>query len=103
MAEARRRGIAHHKVVPWVRRQLGGGIVVLRFLADGTAACSAPCTLCTQELRRFDLRVHCLQPGGEWFCGRLSEPGAPAAKLTNRQLRDRERLHESWSTAAGQA
>lgn len=89
MAEARRRGVAPHRLVPWVRRQLGGGMIVLRFRSDGSPGCSAPCELCARELERFGLRVTCLRPGGEgWFSGRLGEEGAPAAKPTNRQARE---------------
>lgn len=92
VVEARRRGIGPNKLVPWVRRQLGGGILVLRFLSDGTAACSAPCRECAREIERFDLRVSCLQPGGEWFNGRLCEPGAPPAKMTTGQRREERHL-----------
>lgn len=90
-----------HKVVPWVRRQLGGGIVVLRFLTDGTAAVSAPCCSCVRELQRFDLRVSCVSPGGSWFHGRVGEPGAPPQKLTSGQIRACTRQQRGGGTTAG--
>ena len=103
MAEARRRGVAAHKLVPWVRRQLGGGILVLRFLADGSTACSAPCAACAREIKRFDLRVLCLQLSGEWYSGRLGVAGAPACTtLTTGQRRELKR-RRAYSEAAARA
>ncbi|KAL4433928.1 hypothetical protein ABPG75_000369 [Micractinium tetrahymenae] len=85
VVEARRRGVPPHKVAGYVRRRLGGGVCIFRFRADGSPGCSAPCTLCAREIQRFDLKVCCLLEGGEVFCGRLSDPGAPPAKVTGGQ------------------
>ena len=102
MAAARRHGVPAHKVVPWVRRKLGPTVVVLRFRNDGSLGCSVPCVLCQRELTRFDLQVHCFLGAGasghggtadagngtgQWFSGRLSEPGAPTPVLTAGQRR----------------
>lgn len=83
--EARRRGVQPHKVATYVRRRLGGGVAILRFRADGTPGCSAPCTLCARELLKYDLKVACLMENGQVFCGRLTDPGAPPAKVTGGQ------------------
>lgn len=85
MNEARRRGVPPHKIVPWVRRKLGGGLLVVRFRTDGSPACAAPCILCSKEIERFDLKVVCVGEDGEWFCGRLSDANAPAQRLTTGQ------------------
>ena len=85
MLEARRRGVSPHKVAAWVRRRLGGGIIIVRYRSDGSPGCTAPCTLCARELIKFDLKVCCLMEGGQVFCGRLSDPGAPPAKLSSGQ------------------
>jgi hypothetical protein len=93
VAAARRHGVPQHKVVPWVRRKLGPAVVVLRFRGDGQLGCSIPCVLCQRELQRFDLSVHCyLGDTGDdqerrWFCGRLTDEGAPAPVLTAGQRR----------------
>lgn len=85
MVEARRRGVQAHKVPGYVRRRLGGGVAILRFRADGTPGCSAPCTLCARELLKYDLKVACLLESGEVFMGRLTDPGAPTSKITGGQ------------------
>lgn len=85
VVEARRRGVPPHKVASYVRRRLGGGVCIFRFRADGSPGCSAPCTLCAREIQKYDLKVCCLLEGGEVFCGRLSDPGAPPAKVTGGQ------------------
>lgn len=85
MQEARRQGVPPHRVVPWVRKKLGGGLLVVRFRTDGSPACAAPCILCSKEIKRFDLKVVCVDEGGGWFCGRLSDPGAPSQRLTTGQ------------------
>jgi hypothetical protein len=112
VAAARRHGVPQHKVVPWVRRKLGPSVVVVRFRGDGSLGCSVPCVLCQRELTRFDLKVHCFLGGtstaaggsdGEgggaeagggdggggprWFCGRMSDVGAPTPVLTAGQRR----------------
>ena len=85
MAEARRRGLPPHTVPGYVRRRLGGGVAVVRLRCDGSPGCSAPCTLCARELERYDLKVCCRLDDGAVWCGRLSDPGAPPAKLTSGQ------------------
>ena len=85
MQEARRRGVPPHRVVAWVRRKLGGGLLVVRFRTDGSVACAAPCILCSREIERFDLKVVCVDESGAWFSGRLSDPGAPPQRLTTGQ------------------
>ncbi|KAL4855989.1 Importin beta-like SAD2 [Chlorella vulgaris] len=83
--EAKRRGVQPHKVAAYVRRRLGGGVAILRFRADGSRGCSAPCTLCARELLKYDLKVACLLENGEVFRGRLTDPGAPPSKVTGGQ------------------
>lgn len=85
VVDARRRGVAPHKVPAFVRRRLGGGITVVRLRSDGTPGCSAPCLLCARELARFDLKVCCRLDSGAVWCGRLSDPGAPPPKVTSGQ------------------
>lgn len=84
--QARRAGVAPHKLVAHVRRKLGSSIAVWRRTADGALACAVPCLFCARQLQRFDLQVHCSLGGqGGWFSGRLSEPGAPPQLLTGGQ------------------
>lgn len=83
--QARKQGVPPQKLVAWVRRKLGGGIVVWRYTADGGIGRAAPCLFCSRELQRFDLLVDCSLGGGQWFHGRLSEPGAPTPQLTGGQ------------------
>ena len=87
MCEARRHGVPAHKIVSWVRRKLGPEVLVLRYRADGSLGCAAPCVMCARELNRFDLRVHCPDASGEWFSGRMSDTDAPPAFLTSGQRR----------------
>ena len=47
--------------------------------------CTAPCMLCAREIIKYDLKVCCLLDSGQVFCGRLSDPGAPPAKVTSGQ------------------
>ena len=85
MAEARRRGLPPHKVPGYVRRRLGGGVAVVRLRCDGSPGCSAPCTLCVRELARYDLKVCCRLDSGAVWCGRVTDPDAPYAKMTSGQ------------------
>jgi hypothetical protein len=85
VAEARRRGLPPHKVPGYVRRRLGGGVAVVRLRCDGSPGCSAPCTLCARELARYDLKVCCRLDDGVVWCGRLTDPDAPPAKMTSGQ------------------
>jgi hypothetical protein len=59
VADARRHGTPPHAIIRWVRRKAGGHIMVWRYQADGTLACATPCLLCSRELCRFGLQVHC--------------------------------------------
>ena len=85
VAEARRRGLPPHKVPGYVRRRLGGGVAVVRLRCDGSPGCSAPCTLCARELARYDLKVCCRLDDGAVWCGRITDPDAPLAKMTSGQ------------------
>jgi hypothetical protein len=85
--EARRHGVEKHHVVTWVRRKLGGDVLVWRFTADGCLAVATPCTLCCRELQRFDIRVHCSLGPDSWYSGRLNEERAPPVGLTSGQRR----------------
>jgi hypothetical protein len=85
--EARKSGIPKHAVVTWVRRKAGGNIVVWRQQKDGSLGCATPCLLCSRELARFDMRVHCSQGGDSWYSGRLTDECAPEAKPTAGQIR----------------
>lgn len=87
VARASRAGVPRHQVVHWVRRKAGGSITVWRHLADGSLGVSVPCVVCKAALARFDLRVTCMVAPGQWYCGRLTEPGAPTAKATSAQRR----------------
>ena len=84
---ARRHGVPAHSVTVWVRRKLGADITVVRQRCDGSLGCAAPCVLCAKQLLRFDLRVHCSLSSGALFSGRLTDCGAPRAKLTKGQRR----------------
>ncbi|KDD74807.1 hypothetical protein H632_c1061p0 [Helicosporidium sp. ATCC 50920] len=87
VADARRHGVPGSRVVSWVRRKLGGDITVYRCRQDGSLGRATPCLLCSRELARFDLRVHCPLDDGAWFCGRVTDCGAPEAVLTSGQRR----------------
>uniref|UniRef100_A0A383WIR3 Uncharacterized protein n=1 Tax=Tetradesmus obliquus TaxID=3088 RepID=A0A383WIR3_TETOB len=86
VTRASRAGVPRHQVVHWVRRKAGGSITVWRHLADGSLGVSVPCVVCKAALARFDLRVTCMVAPGQWYCGRLTEPGAPRVKPTSGQL-----------------
>lgn len=95
--KASRQNVARHQVVHWIRRKAGAELTVWRELADGTLGASVPCCWCKAFLDVFDLRVRCVVSPGEWFSGRLTDQGAPVAKLTSGQRRmvDRERRESS--------
>ncbi|KAF6252587.1 hypothetical protein COO60DRAFT_515869 [Scenedesmus sp. NREL 46B-D3] len=86
VAKATRSGVPRHQVVHWVRRKAGASITVWRHLADGSLGVSVPCVVCKETLAQFDLRVTCMVAPGQWYCGRLTDPGAPPAKATSGQL-----------------
>ncbi|KAG2428687.1 hypothetical protein HXX76_011392 [Chlamydomonas incerta] len=52
---------------------------------DGSLGCSVPCVCCRVLLSSLDLRVSCVLEGGEWWDGRLDDPGAPRSKPTTGQ------------------
>lgn len=72
-----------------MRRKVGPDIMVWRHQKDGALACATPCVMCSRELAKFDLRVHCSQGGDSqgWFSGRLHEDGAPETRPTAGQIR----------------
>ncbi len=59
VADARRHGVPAPRVVSWVRRKFGAHMTVYRCRKDGSLGCSTPCLLCSRELARFDIKVHC--------------------------------------------
>ncbi len=87
--EARKHGQRPHQVKSWIRRKAGGTVCVWRHLTDGSLGCSVPCVCCRKLLTDHHLAVTCVVSAqGEWWTGRLDEPGAPASKPTSRQQRD---------------
>lgn len=86
--KAARQNVPKHQVVHWVRRKAGSQLVVLRQRHDGTLGCSVPCHRCKAFLDLFDIRVCCVASSGEFFSGRLSDPGAPESKMTSGQMRN---------------
>lgn len=86
-AVARKHGVPQHRVVTWVRRKIGPDLLLLRYTSDGCVGCAVPCVFCHRVLIKYDLRVHCCQPDGLWFSGRLDEPAAPLPMLTSGQRR----------------
>ncbi len=92
ISDARKHGLRSHQIVTWVRRKVGGDITVWRYQKNGVLGCAMPCVFCARELRRFDMRVHCSQGGGDWFSGHLDQPqgagrGPPEARPTAGQIR----------------
>ncbi|KFM23210.1 hypothetical protein F751_3401 [Auxenochlorella protothecoides] len=87
VADARRHGVPAARVVSWVRRKFGAHMTVYRCRKDGSLGCSTPCLLCSRELARFDIKVHCSLEGGAWYSGRVTDVGAPAPILTSGQRR----------------
>lgn len=87
IAKASKAGVPRHQVVHWIRRKAGTEITIWRQLADGSLGCSVPCVVCAGVLAHFDLRVTCMVGSGEWYSGRLTDPGAPEVKPTSGQRR----------------
>lgn len=56
---ASKNGIHPHSIIPWVRRKMGGYLVVRRSLCDDSPGCSVPCILCLREIQKYDLVVRC--------------------------------------------
>jgi hypothetical protein len=83
--KAQRQNVPRHQVVHWVRRKAGPELTVWRQLADGSLGRSVPCLICKEILEVFGLRVCCIVEPGRWFRGRLTDQGAPVAKLTSGQ------------------
>ncbi|KAK9868923.1 hypothetical protein WJX84_009457 [Apatococcus fuscideae] len=96
--EARRHGVASHKVVSWVRRKIGPDIIVWRCRSDGSRGCATPCVLCHRQLCKFDLRVHCSLNSQQWFSGRLTDGDAPPPVLTSGQRRQWQAFREHAAT-----
>ena len=85
---ARRKGVRGDKLVHWLRRKMGGIIVVRRPLAHaGRLGCSVPCLLCRDVLRALDLTVVCTALNHSTYVGKLDGPGAPPSRLTSGQQR----------------
>lgn len=76
-----------HKTVSWIRRKLGGHIVIVRYRKDGTLGCAVPCIFCQRELVKFDIHIHCVDAQGSWFSGRLDDTDAPEPVFTTGQRR----------------
>ena len=82
---ARRHGVPPARMATWIRRKMGGHLVIWRCLCDGSFGCAAPCVLCAKQLAVYDFHIHCPLSASEWWHGRLSEAAAPQAKLTHAQ------------------
>jgi hypothetical protein len=76
-----------HKTVSWIRRKIGGHIVIVRYRKDGTLGCAVPCVFCQRELVKFDIHIHCITTEGSWFSGRLDDNDAPQPLFTTGQRR----------------
>lgn len=85
----------------WIRRKAGSELIVGRKLADGSLGCSVPCLICKAVLDVFELRVTCVVEPGAWFRGKLTDEGAPTAKLTaaQKQLVQGKRSRKDSTTA----
>lgn len=83
--QARKKGVPPARVVSWVRRKMGTEVCIWRQCADGSYGCSVPCPMCAKVLIRFDVKVRCCLGDGQWFKGRLDDPGAPMGKPTTYQ------------------
>jgi len=88
--EARTKGIREHRIVPYVRRQIGC-INVLRFDSSANPRCSVPCVLCRKVLIKFDIQVRCILPSGECYVGKMDDAWAPESHLTSGQRRSMKR------------
>ena len=86
--EAEKRCIPPYKIKSWIHRKMGGVVSVFRFRADGTVGCCVPCYACRKELLKYDLVVHCLDPDGRLFCGKLDDEDAPPSQFTSGQRRN---------------
>lgn len=86
--KARKHGVASHAQTAWVRRKLGGHLLVWRTTADGHLACATPCIYCRREIVRYDVTIHCSQSSTAWYSGRLSSSAAPLPQLTSGQRRN---------------
>ena len=74
-------------MVSWIRRKLGGHIIVIRFRSDGSLGCTVPCVFCQKELMKYDISIHCVTTSGTWYRGRLNDANAPEACFTTGQRR----------------
>ncbi len=85
--QARRQGVASHKMVAWIRRKFGSNISVIRYRHDGSLGCAVPCVFCQKELERYDMRVHCVDSSGQWCDARCRDGTLPKPVLTAGQRR----------------
>ena len=69
----------------WIRRKMGGHLLIWRCLCDGSFGCAAPCVFCVKTLAVYDFQIHCPLSASEWWHGRLGDAMAPPAKLTYAQ------------------
>mmetsp|Transcript_4045 Transcript_4045/g.7781 ORF Transcript_4045/g.7781 Transcript_4045/m.7781 type:complete len:99 (+) Transcript_4045:111-407(+) len=89
---ARKKGVHSSRLVPYVRKQLGAHLNVVRLDSEANPQCSVPCVLCRKQIITFGLRVRCITKTGEVFCGFLDDDEAPRSKLTSGQ---RRRIHST--------
>lgn len=82
---ARQHGIHPNKQACWIKRKIGGDIVIWRMLANGTLSTSVPCILCKREIISLDLKVHCIDKFGQQFHGKLNQKNSPQCNLTSSQ------------------
>ncbi|KAH7618735.1 hypothetical protein NADE_005584 [Nannochloris sp. 'desiccata'] len=85
--DARKHGVPNHKLVSWIRRKIGGHIVIVRYKGDGTLGCAVPCVFCQRELIKYDIHIHCITTNGTWYSGRVDDINAPPAVFTTGQRR----------------
>ena len=85
--QARKKGVKEHRLIHFVRREVGTHINVLRFDSEANPQCSVPCVLCRTQLIKFGISVRCITPSGECFSGALDDETAPKSKLTSGQRR----------------
>lgn len=82
---AKQHGIHPHKQACWIKRKIGGNIVIWRMLANGSLSVSIPCIFCKRQIVSIDLKVHCIDKSGNPFHGKLNENDAPQCCLTSSQ------------------
>lgn len=85
--QAMKKGVHKDAIVRYVRRKMGGHLVVQRFLHDNTPARSVPCVLCRRVLEFYDLCVTCFVCKDSIFEGKLTDPESPESTFTSGQRR----------------